>query len=134
LKVARLTLVGGNWNGSYDYLYFETTPAGRYLYGLVSKDSTARVGNATSWDVEYDPSDGKFYDIGSESPFQWGPDNTGTNLSAFPTSSNIQTHYWYHNSGSLECYFTNPYYVAPPEPVVEPVERLVATGDWENNF
>ena len=64
------------------------------------------------WDFEYDPSDGKFYDIGQWYPHNWGIDANGTNLSNFPTTDpNMQTHYWYGDT--LYFQFDNPYYVAP---------------------
>jgi len=137
--VERIVFTDGGWTGSYDYLYFETTPEGRFLYGLVSKDTTNRLNGNNIWDVEYDPSDGIFYDVGDNAPYTWTIDNTGTNLTAFPTSANMQTQYWYNASDNLECSFTNPYYVAPePEPVDEPDEskkRLVATGgQWNGSF
>jgi len=95
---------------------------------LVSKGKTNRLNGLDVWDIEYDPRDGKFYDVGSNNPFQWGKDNTGTNLSAFPTATNLQTHYFYKEDDSLNFQFNNPYYVAPDEPVVEPVARIEATG------
>ena len=125
--VERLVATGGNYE-DFDYLYFETTLEGRYLYGLVSKGKTNRLNGLDVWDIEYDPRDGKFYDVGSNNPFQWGKDNTGTNLSAFPTATNLQTHYFYKEDDSLNFQFNNPYYVAPDEPVVEPVARIEATG------
>ena len=124
--VARIVATGGDWDGSFDYYHFETTSEGRFVYGFVRKGSTDR--NDEIYDFEYDPSDGKFYDVGSFIPHKWGIDDIGTNLSAFPTSSNMETHYFYHENGDLKFQFENPYYVAPDEPVVEPVERLVATG------
>jgi hypothetical protein len=107
--VERLEATAGNWNGSFDYLY-ETTSNGKYLYGLVDKGSTNRY---SGYDVEYDPSDGKFYDEGPNHPAQWSHDDTGTNLSDFPTDLNMQTQYWYNSNGSLIFQFNNPYYVAP---------------------
>jgi hypothetical protein len=133
--VERLVANGGSWYNRFDYLYVETTPEGRYLYGLVEKGSTARLNNDIFWDVEYDPSDNRFYDVGASNPYTWGIDDVGTNLSAFPTAGNMKTQYWYHENGDLILQIDNPYYVAPVEPVVEPVARLVATaGNWYNRF
>jgi hypothetical protein len=96
---------------TFDYYYFETTLDGHYLYGLVEKGDTTKLGN--SYDVDYDPSDGKWHDAGGASPYKYGIDNTGTNLSDFPNEANMQTLYWYNNSGGLTFQFDNPYYVAP---------------------
>jgi len=60
----RIEATGGDWDGAYEYYYFETTASGRYLYGLVEIGTTARLYDSNQWDVEYDPSDGKFYDVG----------------------------------------------------------------------
>jgi hypothetical protein len=133
--VPRLVAIAGNWFTQSDYLYFETTPTGRYLYGLVAKGSTDRYNGIDQWDVEYDTNDGKFHDVGSKTPHTWGVDNTGTNLLPLPTANNMQTIYFYASSGDLEIGFDNPYYVAPDEPVVEPVERLVTTdGSWNGLY
>jgi hypothetical protein len=130
----RIILNGGQYNGVYDYLYFETTPEGRYLYGMVSQGSTTRYADSDQWDVEYDPSNREFHDVGSNNPHTWGVDNTGTNLSDFPTDPNMETQYWYDDNGGLRYQFDNPYYVAP-EPVVEPVARIEATGGtWSNDL
>ena len=129
--VARIVATGGNWNNRFDYLYIETTSYGRFLYGVLVKGSN----NFQEWSpetyMEYEPSDGKFYDVGPLSPYKWGIDDTGTNTSAFPTAANMPIQYWYNEDGSLlQIQFDNPYYVAP-----EPVERLVATaGSWNAVF
>jgi len=109
--VERIVATGGGWENSFDYYYFGTT-GGLYLYGLVDKGSTARYDDSDQWDIEYNPGDGKFYDIGTSQPVQWGPDNTGTNTSDFPTSTNMPIHYWYSSGGNLKLQFNNPYYVA----------------------
>jgi len=110
--VERIEATGGDWGSNYDYVYFETTE-GRYLYGLVAKGSTARLNGDDIWDVEYDPSNGKWYDVGDNKPTKWGQDNTSTNTSAFPTAANMPIHYWYDESGgTLKFQFDNPYYVA----------------------
>ena len=120
--VERIVANGGDWEGNYDFYYFETTPEGRFLYGFVSKGSTER--NNTAFDFEYDPSDSKFYDVGSSIPHKWGINDNGTNLSVFPTTANLETCYWYNENSHLMFQFDNPYYVAPPEPVA----ILVATA------
>ena len=113
LPVARLVPTGGSWQGEYDYYYFETTQAGRYLYDLVPQGTDTKYQPGGAFSFEYDPNDGKFYDVGSEIPYIWGIDDIGTNLSAFPTSSNMEKHYFYHSNGDLKFQFDNPYYVAP---------------------
>jgi hypothetical protein len=127
----RIEANGGDWQGSYDYYYLETTPEGRYLYGLVNQGDTTKLGD--NYDVIYEPSDRKFYDIGNSPPGKWGEDDTATNLETFPTNPNMQTQYWYDDNGLLRFSFDNPYYVAPPAP--DPVERLVFTGgDWNGIY
>ena len=129
--VARLVATGGNWNNDFDYLYFETTPDGRFIYGIVSTGTTTRHNGDDEYDFKYDPSDGMFYDFGNKAPINWGQDNTGTNSSEFPTNANRPTHYWYSLNNDLRFQFDNPYYVAPPDPVA----RLVATGGgWEGTY
>jgi hypothetical protein len=111
----RLVPTGGSWAPDLEYYYFETTASG-YLYGLVSEDAKTRLNGSNEWDVEYNPSDGKFHDVGSSDPKNWGEDDTGTGLSIFPTASNMQTHFWYHeNIDNVNFQFDNPFYVAPPQ-------------------
>jgi hypothetical protein len=108
----RLVGTGGAWQGSYDYLYKETTAEGRYLYGLVNiGDTDSNQGDG--YDFEYDPSDGKFYDVGPSQPYKWATDANGTNLSDFPNTANMPILYWCENNGSLNFQFDNPFYVAP---------------------
>ena len=122
--VERLVATGGQWEGDFEYYYFETTSEGRFLYGMVNQGSTNRYDGSDRFDFEYDPSDGKFYDIGSCHPYLWGIDANKNGISAFPTTSNMQTHFWYNDSdNTLIFQFDNPYYVPP-----EPVERIVATA------
>jgi hypothetical protein len=110
--VERLVATGGNWQGSYDYYYLETTPEGRFLYGLVDEGSENTTSDGDDRYIEYDPSDRKFHDIGSGPPNTWATDDTGTNLSDFPTQSNMPIHYWYKDTGVFKFQFDNPYYVA----------------------
>ena len=138
LPVARIVATGGSLGSDYDYYYFETTSEGRYLYGLVPEGTTCRVNGNYGYDFEYEPNDGKFYDVGSFTPYNWGIDNTGTNLTAFnehPTNPNMQIQYWYSEAGdNLQFQFDNPYYVAPPAPP-EPVMRIEPTGgSWQGGF
>jgi len=129
--VARLVATGGGYNSLYDYLYFEPTPEGRYLYNLVETATENKISDSNDFVVEYDPSDNRFYDVGSSVPHTWGIDNTGTNLTAFPTQGNMPIHYCYESNGGLRFQFDNPYYVAPPEPV----ERIEAIGgSWYDEF
>jgi len=108
--VARLVATYGSWENKYDYLYFETTLEGRFVYNLVYKDTTNSL---NGYDIEYNPIDGEWYDVGAKNPYTWGIDDTGTNTSAFPTAANMKTQYWYQENGGLNFQFDNPYYVAP---------------------
>ena len=111
----RLNATAGEWNGSWDFKYFETTTEGRYLYGLVNRTDESDVKrfiDSEQWDNEYDPSDKKFHDVGSDAPAKWGNDNSGTNISDFPTGANMPIHYWYDSGGTMMIQFHNPYYVA----------------------
>jgi len=132
----RLVATGGNWQGSFDYYYFGTTSEGRYLYGLVNQGSTVRLNGDDQYDIEYDPSDGKWYDVGSNTPTTWGIDETGTNLSSFPTNPNMPIQYWYYSDGTFKFQFDNPYYVAPPvDAPDESHKRFVPTaGNWKANY
>ena len=109
----RLVLTGGGWETSYDYYYFETTSIGQYVYGLVGKNDTNRNDGMDVWDLKYDPTNKKWYDVGSDTPAKWGIDGIGTNLKAFPTDPNMPIHYWYTEIGNFKIQFNNPYYVAP---------------------
>jgi hypothetical protein len=62
--VERIEATAGAFSSTFVYVYFETTSDGQFLYGLVDKGSTSRNSGSDEWDVAYDPSDGKFYDIG----------------------------------------------------------------------
>jgi len=89
----------------------ETTSDDHFLYSLVDVGTTNTV-SGDNFDVEYDPSDGKFYEICGLDPYKWDIDDSGANISDFPTAGNIETHYWYNSSGDLKYQFDNPYYVA----------------------
>jgi len=110
--VMRLVATAGSWEGVFDYHYFGTTSEGRYLYGMVLEGSTNRHNGDDVWDFEYDPSDGKFYDVGDNIPVKWGEDDTGATLLDFPTTANMETLYWYGDDGGLRFVSENPYYVA----------------------
>jgi len=125
--VARIEPTGGSWQGDYDY-HFLSTNNGQYIYELVHKGSTNSDSGWEVFDVKYDPSDGKWYDIGSNHPEQWGIDDTGTNLSDFPTDPNMPIQYWYSSGGSLRFQFDNPYYVAPPAPTYS-YATIVGSGN-----
>jgi len=88
----RLVATGGQREGSYDYYYMETTtPGGRFIYSLVDIGTYDVVDKI--YDVEYDPSDGKWHnDEHTASPEEWAVDNTSTK-SAFPTASNMEAQY-----------------------------------------
>ena len=129
----RLVATGGQYDGTFEYLYFSTTPEGNFVYGLVETNSSVRY-SPTNYDFEFNPSDGKFYDSGSSYPAKWGTDANATGLSVFPTTANMQTLFWYNESGdTLIFQFDNVFYVPPPPP--DPVMRLVATaGDWQGKY
>jgi len=130
--VARIVITDGSWEGGYDYLYFETTSEGRFLYRLNPMGKTPfEDPDYVVYDIEYEPNDGKFYDVGTNRPSKYGQDNTGTNILPLPTSSNMPIIYLYNSDDGFSFQFDNPYYVAPPEPVA----RIVGTGgDWETNY
>jgi len=113
----RIVATGGNLYGNYDYLYSSTTPSGNYLYSLVNKDTENKV-SGNIFDVEYNPVDKKFYDVGSNVPFKYAqPNSTGELiLSPFPTAANLEIHRFYDDDDVLIFKFDNPYYVAPAEP------------------
>jgi len=58
--VPRLVPTGGDWQGTYDYYYFETSAAGRYLYDLVPQGTDTKYQPGNAFAFEYDPYDGKF--------------------------------------------------------------------------
>jgi hypothetical protein len=130
--VARLVATGGSYENNYNYYYFGTTSEGRFLHGLVPKGTVDRFNGNSGFDVEYNPSDGKFGDVGSQNPSIWGQDNTGTNLTVFPTLSNMQTHYWYDPNGNLNFQFDNPYYVAPPAPPLTKETNIALRATFED--
>jgi hypothetical protein len=76
---------------------------------LVKRGSTER--NNTAYDFLYNPSDGKYYDGGSADPTTWAIDDSGTNMLAFPTQSNMPVLYFYSSGGALLLQFINPYYI-----------------------
>ena len=129
----RLVATGGQYDGTFEWLYFSTTPEGNFVYGLVETNSSVRY-SPTNYDFQYHPSDGKFYDSGSSYPAKWGTDAIATGLSVFPISANMETLYWYNEEGdTLIFQFDNVFYVAPPPP--DPVARLVATGGaWGSDY
>jgi len=109
-----VSTAGDLWFPNYDYYYFSTTPEGRYLYGLVETGTENRLSNTDEWDIEYNPDNNMFYNIGSSSPSLWDTDANGNGTSAFPTAANMQTHYLYDLNDNFMIQFDNPYYVAPP--------------------
>jgi len=112
--VERIVATGGDWEDIYDWLYFETTSDGKYLYGMVNKGDTTRLDGDDYWDFEYNPSDKKNHDVGISHPYKWGIDANGNGISEFPTNANQETYYWYNDPGSnLTFQFDNPYDVAP---------------------
>jgi hypothetical protein len=124
----RLVATGGSYYGLYDYLYYGTNDD-RFLYGLVSIGESVRN---NGYDGEYDPSNGEFYDVGGFTPGNWASDADGTNLSAFPTTANMQTHYWYDNATGFKFQFDNPYYVIPSDSSVAVTELIFNGSDTIN--
>jgi hypothetical protein len=130
--VERIVITGGGYS-DFDFYYFGTTSESRYLYGLVEWGSTNRFAGKDIWDVKYDPSDGKWYDVGTANPYLWGEDDTVTNLLAFPTDPNMQTLYWYDEAGdTLKFHFENPYYVIPSDSSVAVTELIFNGSDAIN--
>jgi len=109
--VERLVLTGGVNIDLFDYYYFGTNDD-RFLHGLVEIDTDNRRNGDAVWDIEYDLNDGKWYDVGANVPYWWGVDDRGTNLTEFPTSTNMETLLLYDDFNILKMQFNNPYYVA----------------------
>jgi len=70
--VMRLVPTGGNLFGTYDYLYSSTTSSGNYIYSLVNKDTENKV-SGNIFDIEYNPVDKTFDDVGSNIPLNTQP-------------------------------------------------------------
>jgi len=67
---------GGTFFTVHDYKYFETTPSGRFLYGLINKGESERHLDGNLNDVEYDPIEKAWYgDVGSQFPKKWNIDD-----------------------------------------------------------
>ena len=128
--VDRIEPTAGSWVGVYDFLYIETNAnTGRFLYRLVRDGTSERVHTGDTLDLEYDPSDGNFHDIGTSAPNKWTDNDAGTGLTSFPTDANMPIHYWYNDGNSMVMQFNNPYYVAPIAPSL--VAQLHSTeGAW----
>jgi hypothetical protein len=112
--VSIIDLIDGGYDNTYEYKYFSTdTSTGRYVYGLVETGVNTRLYTSLNWDISYDTTDGKFYDIGSSNPSKWSTSasETGT-MSDFPTPSNLETHYHFGSDSTFMYTFTNPYYMA----------------------
>jgi len=62
---------GGTFFTVHDLKYFETTPSGRFLYGLINKGETERHLGGNLNDVEYDTIEKRWYDVGIFFPKKW---------------------------------------------------------------
>jgi hypothetical protein len=121
---------GGQYDGTFEWLYFSTTPQGNFVYGLVETNSSVRY-EPTNYDFEYNPTDNKFYDSGSSYPAKWAIDANATGLSIFPTTANMQTLYWYNESGDTLIFsFDNVFYVPPPPPEPDESQKKISSDWW----
>jgi len=110
VPIMRLITTGGEWVNTSDYLYYETSPEGMFLYSLVNTGTDTKV-FAEYYDIGYDPLNRFFYGIGPFAPTYWGSDDIGSITSAFPSASNMKGQHWYDVFGNAKFSFNNPYYV-----------------------
>jgi len=80
---------GGTFFNVHDYKYFETTPAGRFLYGLINKGETERHLDCNLNDVEYDTIEKVWYDVGIFFPKKWNIDDGQPLHDVWPTTANL---------------------------------------------
>jgi hypothetical protein len=106
----RLVTTGGEWENTSDYLYYETSPEGMFLYSLVNTGTDTKV-FAEYYDVGYDPINRFFYGIGTFAPTNWGTDDIGSLTTAFPSNTNMKGRHWYDLFGNSKFSFNDPYYV-----------------------
>jgi hypothetical protein len=121
----------GTFFNARDYRYFETTPAGRFLYGLIIKGETERYLDGDLNDVQCDTIEKAWYDVGINFPKKWNEDNGEQLYDVWPTSANLPIQRWYNADDSLQFMFDDPYYVDEPP---EANKRLVATGGQHVGF
>ena len=110
VPIERLVTTGGEWENTSDYLYYETNDEGMFLYSLVNTNTDTKV-FAEYYDVGYDPINRFFYGIGAFAPTNWGSDDIGSLISAFPSATNMKGQHWYDVFGTSKFSFNNPYYV-----------------------
>ena len=110
VPIMRLITTGGEWVNTSDYLYYATSPEGMFLYNLVNTGTDTKV-FAEFYDVGYDPINRVFYGIGAFAPTNWGTDDIGSIIPAFPSASNMKGQHWYDVFGNAKFSFNNPYYV-----------------------
>ena len=132
---------GGTFFSVNDYKYFETTSAGRFLYGLINQGETERVPAGTLNDVEYDTITRKWYDVGFFFPTKWNEDDGEPLYSVWPTTANLPIQFWYNSADSLQFQFDNPYFasIMTDDPIltqsgdtytIEPVGDNLETLGW----
>jgi hypothetical protein len=115
VPIMRLVATGGESLDTSDYMYYETSDEGMFLYSLVNTGTETKV-FAEFYDIGYDPINRFFYGIGAFAPTNWGTDDTGSITSAFPTASNMEDQYWYDVFGVAKfsnafCIFARRYQV-----------------------
>ena len=110
VPIERLVTTGGEWVNTSDYLYYETSPEGMFLYSLVNTGIDTKV-FAEFYDVGYDPINRFFFGIGAFAPTNWGTDDIGGVTSAFPSASNMKGQHRYDVYGNAKFSINNPYYV-----------------------
>ena len=92
---------GGTFFGVHDYKYFQTTPSGRFLYGLVNKGKTERHLDGNLNDVEYDAIEKVWYDVGINFPKKWNENDGEPLYDVWPTTPKLPIQFWYNDNDSL---------------------------------
>jgi len=71
----RIVATGGNFYGDFDYLYSHTSPSENYVYSLVVINTDTLTISGHDYDVEYNPVDKTFQDVGTNAPFNYSSDD-----------------------------------------------------------
>jgi len=102
---------GGSFFNVHDYKYFQTTPSGRFLYGLINKNENERYLDGNLNDVEYDTIEKAWYgDVGSQFPKRWNEADGEALYDVWPITANLPIQFWYNAAESLKFQFDDPYY------------------------
>jgi len=109
---------GGTSFNVHDYKYFETSPSGRFLYGLINKGETERHLDGNLNDVEYDTIEKSWYDVGIFFPNKWNVDDGEPLYDVWHTTANLPIQFWYNANDSLQFQFDDPYY-ATTDSIIE---------------